>query len=292
MINNLGVSKIEARLDSDPEVKPYVHNRSFEIVLVEPCTAETTIEKLLNNILNPLIAMLRERNGLTKFRGANLAISSFHIFQAQQEHREQNNFSLVQQFAVAKALLSAREALGQNGIKMARNKISSFMEQYAGKGGYYLIVLQSGSFMELWSTLVKLQDTGKSFSQDNAEDLKLNNPKLEKLEFVLKEHFERAKACNESSRAIVFSQFRESVEEIVGVLSKSAPLLKATKFVGQGSGTTIEDSSTPNTKRTTTTKVAGMNQKEQQQAIRDFRDGKHNILVCTCEYFFQIIMIA
>jgi ERCC4-related helicase len=71
----------------------------------------------------------------------------------------------------------------------------------------------------------------------------------------------------------------------------SAPLLKATKFVGQGTGTTIEDSSTPNTKRTTTTRVAGMNQKEQQQVIRDFRDGKHNILVCTCECIYEILSI-
>jgi len=283
VIDNLGVSKIEARLDTDSEVKPYVHDRSFEIITVEQCSAANTIEKLLNKNLNPLIDMLRERKGLSKFPGTNVSLSSYVLLLAQQSSNNNRNFSLNQQYNVVSVLLKAKESLGQNGIKMARNKLSNFMEQYGGKGGYAGKILQSDSFMELWSTIVKLQDTGKSYSQDNAEDLKLNNPKLEKLEFVLKEHFERAKACNESSRAIVFSQFRESVEEIVGVLRKSAPLIQATKFVGQGSGTSIEDSSTPTTKRTTTSKVAGMNQKEQQQVIRDFRDGKHNVLVCTCE---------
>ena len=28
-------------------------------------------------------------------------------------------------------------------------------------------------------------------------------------------------------------------------------------------------------------KVTGMNQKEQQRVIREFRDGLHNVLVCT-----------
>ena len=49
---------------SDPKVKP-----SFEIIHVESCTSETEIEKLLNDILNPLITVLRERNGLSKCRG-------------------------------------------------------------------------------------------------------------------------------------------------------------------------------------------------------------------------------
>jgi ERCC4-related helicase len=113
---------------------------------------------------------------------------------------------------------------------------------------------------------------------------------LEKLEFILKEHFERARVCNESSRAIVFSQLRDSVEEIVGVLTGLAPLVLATKFVGQGSGNLIEDTSTPNTKRTRSTKVAGMNQKEQQRVIKEFRDGKFNVLVCTCKLLFSLII--
>jgi len=282
VIENLGVSKIEARVDTDPEVKPYVHDRSYEVIKVEPCTAEVTVANLLNKVLNPLIDMLRERNGLHLFRGPNSSLTSYNILLEQQQRKQQNDFSLFQQYSVVQALLSAREALNQNGILMARNKLSGFMEKFGSKGGFASRVLQSETFLNLWKTIVKLQDTGKSFSQDDIDDLKLHNPKLEKLEFILKEHFERARACNESSRAIVFSQLRDSVEEIVGVLSGLAPLVLATKFVGQGSGTFVEDISTPNTKRTRSTKVAGMNQKEQQRVIREFRDGKFNVLVCTC----------
>lgn len=47
---------------------------------------------------------------------------------------------------------------------------------------------------------------------DNVADLKLNNPKLEKLCEILVEHFEREKVLGNSTRAIVFSQWRKSVE--------------------------------------------------------------------------------
>ena len=135
MIDNLGVSNIEARLDTDSEVKPYVHDRSYEIITVEQCTAANTIERLLNKNLNPLIDMLRERNGLPKFQGANLSLSSYALLLAQQSSNQHQNFSLNQQYTVVSVLLKAKECLGQNGIKMARNKLSTFMEQYGGKGG-------------------------------------------------------------------------------------------------------------------------------------------------------------
>ncbi len=284
VIENLGVSKVEARIDTDAEVKPYTHDRKYEVISVEQPSEILSVERLVNNLLDPLINMLRERGGLRSFRGTNATLTHYNVLMSMREHMGRDDYTLVDQFKVIQSLLSVRQALRENGIGFARSKLFKFMHEFGKRGGFGGKVAQSEDFQKIWCTVVKAQDTGKSYSQDDVEDLKLNNPKLDKLEFILKEHFERARVLQESSRAIVFSQWRDSVEEIVNVLQASRPLIKATKFVGQGTGSFSEDTSTPTTKRTTTSKVAGMNQKEQQKVLREFRVGIHNVLVCTCKF--------
>ena len=95
-----------------------------------------------------------------------------------------------------------------------------------------------------------------------------NHPKLMKLREILAEHFTRHSVVESSTRAIVFTQFRDSVSEIIELLKALSPLIKATKFVGQGSGKS--DAS------------KGQTQKQQQEVVRRFRNGEFNVLVATC----------
>lgn len=95
-----------------------------------------------------------------------------------------------------------------------------------------------------------------------------NHPKLMKLREVLVEHFTRHSAAESSTRAIVFTQFRDSVSEIIELFKALEPLIKATRFVGQGSGKN-DDSK-------------GQTQKQQQEVVRRFRNGEFNVLVATC----------
>ena len=70
------------------------------------------------------------------------------------------------------------------------------------------------------------------------------HPKLEKLKTLVVNHFGQRLHNDVSSnadehpggdtRAMVFVTFREAVDEIVGFLNQEAPLLRATKFIGQG----------------------------------------------------------
>ena len=71
-----------------------------------------------------------------------------------------------------------------------------------------------------------------------------SHPKLRKLEEVVLEHFHRLdeqssnSACSSSTavqtRAMIFSQYRESVQEIADMLSCHAPLVRVMSFVGHG----------------------------------------------------------
>jgi len=69
------------------------------------------------------------------------------------------------------------------------------------------------------------------------------HPKLEKLKTLVVHHFGQrlrddasnaGERADEGTRAIVFVTFREAVDEIVDFLNQESPLLKATKFIGQG----------------------------------------------------------
>ncbi len=105
----------------------------------------------------------------------------------------------------------------------------------------------------------------------------LNNPKLKKLCEILVEHFKREQSCGKSTRAIVFSQWRKSVEEIVSVL-KTQKYLKPRKFVGQGKAGN-NSKAHPDSKGSLN--EVGMKQSEQEEAIRLFSEGHFNVLVCT-----------
>ena len=69
-----------------------------------------------------------------------------------------------------------------------------------------------------------------------------SHPKLQKLEEVVLAHFhafEDTSSSREvpaSTRVMIFSQYRESVQEISDLLSRHAPLVKAMTFVGHSSG--------------------------------------------------------
>jgi len=68
---------------------------------------------------------------------------------------------------------------------------------------------------------------------------------------------------------MIFSQYRESVYEIVEVLAAHAAI-KPMEFVGQSAATTAVNSR------------RSVSQKEQLEVVRKFREGGYNTLVSTC----------
>lgn len=65
---------------------------------------------------------------------------------------------------------------------------------------------------------------------------------------------------------MVFSQYRDSVEEITALLNRHRPLITVMSFIGQSQGKTNK----------------GITQKEQLKVMEKFRKGGYNTLVSTC----------
>ena len=65
VIDALRISKVEARVDTDSSVAKYIHKRREEIVIVQQVNTVMAIERMLNNILFPLLGGLREHGRAT-----------------------------------------------------------------------------------------------------------------------------------------------------------------------------------------------------------------------------------
>ncbi|CAO3591922.1 unnamed protein product [Absidia cylindrospora] len=106
----------------------------------------------------------------------------------------------------------------------------------------------------------------------------IGHPKLDSLLNIILRHFNESSvdhqqpsddltSASSSSRIIVFSSLRASVNMIVDFLSVHHPMIRCAAFVGQAGDTQG---------------AKGMSQKEQQQTIDRFKKGDVNVMVATC----------
>ncbi|NXI72141.1 FANCM protein, partial [Anseranas semipalmata] len=114
---------------------------------------------------------------------------------------------------------------------------------------------------------------------ENKKDFIYSHPKLRKLEEIVIEHFKSWKmGCSDQTttestsvntvdtRVMIFSSFRDSVQEIAEMLSRFSPVVRVMTFVGHSTGKSTK----------------GFTQKEQLEVVKRFREGGYNTLVSTC----------
>ena len=267
IIDVLRINKIDSRDESDPSVAPYTHDKEQEIVVVKQTSAASAIENSLNELIIPLLNELRSGGGLTR-HGPNSSLTAYSLIMAKKDYETRNpqDKRLLGFFYAAVALVGIRDGLHKHGLGTTRSKLLNLRNNR--QRGYLATVVKSDNFKVLCDEVEK----ALSNTEVGVDGRVASNPKLQKLTEILTEHFERAKLASKSSRAIVFSQFRDSVSEIVSILEPSGPLIRARHFIGQGKGGKKEG---PNAK------LKGMKQAEQHEVIRQFKTGSYNVLVCT-----------
>lgn len=298
VIEVLGVSKIDCRFEDDPDIKPHTHDRHDEIVIVQQTTLVTTIRGKLLELMRPYLKVLQDNNFLAR-AGSGATMNPYTVFAASDEYKTKVNNNngnsnihpgLYFHFRAVHYVAQWIDSITRYGIGALRTKLTEFV--MSRKGGVLTEMAQNKVFDDVKETVFK--HTANSQGNVDAAKSLSENPKLIELLNVLSEHFKREKALAEqkrneriangtalegetdetSTRAIVFSQFRDSVAEIVTMLQTSRPLLRPSRFVGQGKGSKTSDNCNEAT-------LKGMNQAKQQEVIQAFRDGTFNVLVCT-----------
>ncbi|XP_038632249.1 Fanconi anemia group M protein isoform X2 [Scyliorhinus canicula] len=185
-------------------------------------------------------------------------------------------------YALCISLYHGYELLLQMGMRSLYSYLEGIMDGSKGMTRARNELCRNSGFMEMYEQLKTMFANGSSLAcsqkgSGNRKQFIYSHPKLQKLEEVVEGHFKTwaesgdpntsdGKVGGANTRVMIFSSFRDSVQEIAEMLSKHGPLVRVMTFVGHSSG--------KNTK--------GFTQKEQLEVMKRFREGGYNTLVSTC----------
>ncbi|NWW67111.1 FANCM protein, partial [Ifrita kowaldi] len=291
VISNLLIAQIEVCAEDSPEIQPYSHERQVEKIVVplgeELVEFQNTYIKVLETFAGRLIKVgvlsRRDIPSLTKYQ-IILARDQYRKNPSAQ-HAGIHQGIIEGDFALCISLYHGYELLLQMGIRSLFIYLWGIMDGSKGLSRTKTELGRNEDFMELYQQLRDLfSDTAvapengsvcKSTAVlEKKKEFVYSHPKLKKLEEIVIEHFkswkkgyeDRSESSPGDTRVMIFSSFRDSVQEIAEMLARLSPAVRAMTFVGHSSGKSTK----------------GFTQKEQLEVVRRFREGGYNTLVSTC----------
>ena len=242
VITNLGIENIEVRTEDDRDVRPYIPERKLRWKIIDmPKEIKLIASKIDELIMDFLIELNKY------FKISPKRVTKKMLIQLQEKIQQKmanEGGSLYQAISVVSALIKIyhlKEMLTSQGIEAAKNYIKK-IELDTSKAGKK--IRQNKKYRRIRDVILSI---------------KPSNPKLEFTKKILFEHF----TINENARAIVFAEYRDTIDVLYNELNK-LPNIKAAKFIGQAKGS-----------------GNGMSQDEQKRVIKLFKSGFYNVLIST-----------
>ncbi|KAI0757213.1 hypothetical protein C8Q80DRAFT_1281665 [Daedaleopsis nitida] len=261
IVDALHISHIEIRSESDPDLKKYLHTKFEQEHFVQMTDDIVVLRDALASLMVPLIKSVQSAGFL---KNENVTPTMLHPFRCQATLGEmkmsrapQYAFSAVSQLGT---LARAMGYLMENSVTMCYEYLKAIMDGTDDSGAKKNLRKGEG-FKNLF----------KKFEEQASRGLSMH-PKMDVLRTLLIDHFakqlpdEEGATNTKQSRAMVFVSFRECVEEIVELLNKEVPIIRAKPFIGQG----IDKKG-----------KKGYAQKQQLEVIEQFKAGVYNVLVST-----------
>ncbi|KAH6660008.1 hypothetical protein BKA67DRAFT_546484 [Truncatella angustata] len=270
VIDGLGISHVEIRTEDSLDIRQYVHHRQEDIELLDPSEEMVFCRDLFSKALKPLVDKLSQQN--IYYGRDPMSLTTFGLLKARKDwlgragHSANQGvkFMMFAIFTILQGLAHAIKLLNFHGIKPFYDNLVRFREEIEDKGAkgskFKRQVVDSPDFQQMMGKV------GDWLKKDDF----VSHPKLTCLSETILNHFMDAGEGREdggssNTRIIVFSEYRDSAEEIVRILNRHEPLIRAAVFVGQAD----------------TTKSSGMKQTEQIERIKKFKEGVFNVLVAT-----------
>nr|KAG5712856.1 hypothetical protein BaRGS_007453 [Batillaria attramentaria] len=176
-------------------------------------------------------------------------------------------------FALAMSLYHGYELLQLHGLRSLYNFLQGVVSGDKAYGRTRTELMRNADFCTIMDILRdKFQPSiagpdQKGTSSKPKGSFAVGHPKMVKLEQVVVDHFNKCQAEGHATRVMIFSQYRDSVQEITQMLQQHEPLVKVMSFIGQSSAGKA---------------TKGFTQKEQLKVMQAFRTGGYNTLVSTC----------
>ena len=281
LIFNLAIAHVEIRTEDSPDIKAHSFNRVVEekILDIGPDLNDikTRFVRIMTRVLNRL------RTAKVSFFTINIEnLSRYAVLQGRDQFRQNppqevaNNNAKKSQietdFHLLLSFLTAFGYLLNHSARIFYKTLKKSLPDYKFKLEYS----RSEDFQNLFQLLREKygDESMTDLVDENAPPslgpaaLAAAHPKLEALRGVILEHFEKV----QETRVMIFASYRESVHEIVTLLSHFKPAVRCMAFVGQSSGIGEAGAGT----------VKGLTQKEQLEVVSRFKEGGYNTLVATC----------
>ncbi|CAM9259423.1 unnamed protein product, partial [Choristocarpus tenellus] len=292
---NLRIANIECRSEDDAEVAKHTHARQVEVVKCKLGSHIDSIRQGLVSVMQPLVSRMCGKRLL--FTKDPMTLKAWTVIQSLHQFRREAHSNGIAhmarevegEMAVLIKVVHAKDTLVTHGaavcIHATCSKLGGMEEEVALRGFRSKAMKEVMQHSQWAGLMTLLRQTTKDMS-----GVSIKHPKLIKLKEVLREHFARHKAGGSSTRAIVFTQFRDSVEEITEFLS-SEELLCVKPFIGQGRGRVgvTEGGGEDGGERESLgeallpkQRLKGQTQKEQKAVVKAFFSGEYNCLVATC----------
>lgn len=290
LIANLLISHLELRTESSADVKRFTQTRDLETIVVPLGPELRQFQNLLFSCIRTPLERLRIRGAFLSSAGdlRPERLAKYTVVKAreawstspQASSLSPVDVSAVQcDFGLLICLLHAMELLEQHGLRPLYHYLSGVLTGQRSIPSVRTEMMRLPGVSQLWSDLSTR--FGDSFGNTPSTQSPFNggHPKLEKLRELLSNHFGGKHAAD--TRVIVFSQFRDSVEEIMLMLKQLRPLVRPACFMGHSSGV-IRSPTAPVTSTRPSICASGVSQREQLRVMSAFREGIFNTLVSTC----------
>lgn len=246
---NLSIEKVELRTRDSPDVKPYLQELKFEKIKVDFPKEFEEIRHVLKELFNKYVEELKKRRILYELPTKTNLINLQKKISLNLSKNSRNFNYMLGASACAQAikLQHALELLETQTLASFNKYLKNLFDQAAKKQSKGVIrLVKKPEFNLIYSQSLELLAKNKE------------HPKINKLLEILKKE-----TRNKKVKIIVFAQFRDTAKTISEELNK-IPGIKAKIFVGQ----TKKDG-------------LGLSQKQQKKIIKEFSEGKVNVLVAT-----------
>lgn len=253
VIDNLHISKLEHRSETDHDVVSYVHDRKIELIQVPMGQDAVEINNKFLEVIRPIVARLTSIGAIQNrdYRTLSPCVLLEMREKFRQGHMQDlshiNHGDVEGYFGVLITLYYIHKLLSSHGIRPAFEMLERKLKQ-----GFF------AKYMSKNEDILKSRQLMQQSLSHGA-----SSPKLSKMLEVLLEHFKTNDPQN--SRVIIFSNYRESVRDIMVALGGTGDQVRATEFIGQSSGKAMK----------------GQSQKVQQAVLKKFRSGAYNVIVAT-----------
>jgi ERCC4-related helicase len=253
---NLSIQEIELRTRESEDVKEYLQKLEFEKISLDFPSELLEIKKILEKLFESYIEELRKRKVLFK-NPTKIELLELQKRISSTISRNYTNFNyLLAASACAQAIKI------QHSIELLETQTLESFNNYLKKLLNQALKKQSKGIEKL----VNKPEFNFVYSRTNELlEKKFEHPKIEKIKEIVKKELKNKK----NPKIIIFTQYRDTAEIITKELKKELNI-KSKIFVGQSKRISSSGK-----------EIKGLNQKEQGEILKEFSEGKINVLCAT-----------